>query len=513
MKKFKKLSDRVVMHPMMSFLLLTAVVIVLSGILDIFGASVTYSSINSRTGNFTSTLITVDSLFSLSGIKYVFSTTVKNFADFTPLSTLLISLIGIGIMDKSGFLDTLFFVLTKKLNKAFVTFILVVLCLIASVTGDLTFVIFIPLSGLLFKYGKRNPMAGIITAFISLSLGYGVHLGLSGTESALVNITEIAAGTITRNYHIDTHCYTFIMLAAVIFASIIITYITERVTVPKLGKYQEEDEIVEDKEKLTRKEKRGLLFAGIGCIIYMIFFIWNIIPNAPLGGKLLNYAETRYIDMLFGANSFFADGYVFVITFLFFLAGLLYGIGSKNIENHRDIADYLGHSLDEIGKVIVLIFFASLFISILRYTKIGDLLTGIFANIVSNIGIGGIPLLVIVFMVSLITTPLLPSFAARWNILNGSFVPLMMTAGFTPEFAQLTFTAASSIIYGLTPAMAYFVIYVAYMEKYGKKEVGNVKCIKLLQPYAFAIGIVWLALLILWYLVGMPLGIATGSAL
>ena len=117
MKKFKKLSDRVVMHPMMSFLLLTAVVIVLSGILDIFGASVTYSSINSRTGNFTSTLITVDSLFSLSGIKYVFSTTVKNFADFTPLSTLLISLIGIGIMDKSGFLDTLFFVLTKKLNK------------------------------------------------------------------------------------------------------------------------------------------------------------------------------------------------------------------------------------------------------------------------------------------------------------------------------------------------------------------------------------------------------------
>ena len=334
-----------------------------------------------------------------------------------------------------------------------------------------------------------------------------------GTESALVSMTEVAAGTITRNYHIDTHCYLFIMGLALIFASIIITYITERVTVPKLGKYQEEDEIVEDKEKLTRKEKRGLLFAGIGCTIYMIFFIWNIIPNAPLGGKLLNYSETRYIDMLFGANSFFADGYVFVITFLFFLAGFLYGIGSKNIENHRDIADYLGHSLDEIGKVIVLIFFASLFISILRYSKIGDLLTGIFAELISNIGIGGIPLLVIVFIISLISTPLLPSFAARWNILNGSVVPLMMTAGFTPEFAQLTFTAASSIGYGLTPAMAYFVIYIAYMEKYGKKEVGNTKAIKMLHPYAFAIGVLWLALLILWYLVGMPLGIATASAL
>ena len=513
MKKFKRMSDKVILHPMMTFILLTAFVIVLSGILDLFGASVTYTSINSRTGNFTSTLITVDSLLSLSGIKYVFSTTVKNFADFAPLSTLLITLIGLGIMDRSGFLDTLFFILTKKLNKTFVTFILVLLCLIFSITGDLTFVIFIPLSALLFKYGKRNPMAGIVTSFASLSLGYGINIGMSSIDSTLTNMTEIAASTITKNYSINTHCYIWIMLAALIFASIIITYITERITVPKLGKYQDEEEIVEDKEKLTRKEKRGLLFAAIGCILYIIFFIWNIIPNVPLGGNLLNYREARYIDMLFGDNSFFADGYVFVITFLFFIAGFLYGLGSKNIENHRDVADYLGHSLDEIGKVIMLLFFGSLFISLLRYSKIGDLLTGLLTNGISNIGVGGIPLLVIVFVISLITTPLLPSFAARWNILSSSVVPLMMTAGFSPEFAQLTFSSASSIGYALTPAMAYFVIYVAYMEKYGKKDVGTVKCIRLIHPYAISIAIVWLALLLLWYLVGLPLGISTASVL
>ena len=513
MKKFKNLTDKVILHPMMSFLLLTAFVIVLSGILDLFGASVTYSSINPRTGNFTSTLITVDSLVSLSGIKYVFSTTVKNFADFAPLSTLLISLIGIGIMDRSGFLDTLFFVFTKKLKKSVVTFFLVLFCLLVSITGDLMFVVCIPLSALLFKYGKRNPMAGIITAFVSIGLGYGINIGLSGIDSALVNMTEIAAGTISKNYHIDTHCYVFIMLAALIFASFIITYITERITVPKLGKYTDEEEIIEDKEKLTRKEKRGLLFASIGCFIYIIFFILNIIPHAPLGGNLLNYSETRYIDMLFGSKSFFADGYVFVVTFLFFLAGFLYGIGSKNIENHRDIATYLGHSLDEIGKVIMLIFFGSVFISLLRYSKIGDLVTGLIANLISNIGIGGIPLLAIVFLLTLLTVPLLPSFTSRWNILNGSMVPVMMTGGFSPEFTQLVFTTASSIGYILTPAMAYFVIYIAYMEKYGKEKVGTAKCIKMLYPYAIAMGVLWLALLILWYLVRIPLGIATASVL
>ena len=512
MKKFKR-SDKVILHPMMTFILLTAIVVIASGILDLFGASVTYSSINSRTGNFTSTLITVDSLFSLSGIKYIFSTTVKNFADFAPLSSLLIALIGIGIMDRSGFLDTTFFVFTKKLNKTFVTFLLVVVCLLSSITGDLTFVIWIPLSALLFKYGKRNPMAGIVTAFASICIGYGINIGMSSIDSTLTSMTELSASSITKNYAINTHCYLWIMIAALIFASIIITYITERIIVPKLGPYKDEEEIVEDKEKLTRKEKRGLLFATIGCIIYMIFFIWNIIPKVPFGGNLLNYRETRYIDMLFGADSFFADGYVFVITSLFFIAGFLYGLGSKNIENHRDVADYLGHSLDEIGKVIMLLFFGSLFISLLRYSKIGDLLTGLFANVLVNVGIGGIPLLIIVFFISFISTPLLPSFAARWNILNNSIVPLMMTAGFSPEFAQLTFTSASSIGYALTPAMAYFVIYVAYMEKYGKKDVGTVKCIRLMYPYAISMSIVWIALLILWYLVGLPLGISAVSVL
>ena len=92
-------------------------------------------------------------------------------------------------------------------------------------------------------------------------------------------------------------------------------------------------------------------------------------------------------------------------------------------------------------------------------------------------------------------------------------VPVMMTGGFSPEFAQLVFSSASSIGYILTPVMAYFVIYVAYMEKYGKKEIGTTKCIKLMRPYAFSMAIVWITLLILWYLIGIPTGISATAAL
>ena len=55
-----------------------------------------------------------------------------------------------------------------------------------------------------------------------------------------------------------------------------------------------------------------------------------------------------------------------------------------------------------------------------------------------------------------------------------------MNSGMTPEFAQLIFRAGESVTYGLTPVMAYFVIFLAYMELYNqdKKGVGLFKSLK-----------------------------------
>lgn len=514
MKKLKKFKDRVLMHPLMAFLLLVAFVVVLSGILDLFDASVIYNKLNPKTGNYESTLITVESLFSLSGIKYIFSNTVSNFVSFTPLSMLLITLIGIGIMDKSGLLDTLFFLLTKNVSKTVVTFVFVLLCVFSSITGDLSFIVFIPLAALLFKYGKRNPKVGIVMSFASLSLGYGINVFLNSVDSSLLEYTEMSARIISEGYAIGGYAYLYIMLFAILIGAGIITYITEKIVAPKMGKYvsDEEEEIV-DKEGLTRREVRGLVLAGIGVSIYLLIFIYNIIPNVPLGGNLLDYSQSRYIDKLFGYDSFFNSGFVFVVTMLFFIAGLLYGLGAKTIDNHRDIFNYLSHSLDGIGKVLILILFASMFISLLKYTNIGLLITAFLANVINSSSFTGIPLLLLVFFVSIITTIFLPTYLSRWTILSGTVVPAMMTSGFTPEFAQLVFSAGSSIVYGLTPAMAYFVIYISYLENYDKDGTGLIKSINYIIPYALAIFVMWILLLIVWYLVGIPLGIGTSAVL
>ena len=107
----------------------------------------------------------------------------------------------------------------------------------------------------------------------------------------------------------------------------------------------------------------------------------------------------------------------------------------------------------------------------------------------------------------------MPSFVNRWAVLSGTAVPLMMTAGYTPELAQLVFSSASSIVYCLTPAMAYYVIYISYMEKYDKDGIGLMKCTKILIPYTVAIFVLWVVLILIWTLVGLPLGLGTSGVL
>ncbi len=98
------LKDRIKLHPVMSFIILVVLTIIISGILGYFDVGSTYLKANSVSQSYETVSVHVDSLFNLAGLKYIFSNTVANFVNFVPLSMLIIVLLGIGIMDKSGFL-------------------------------------------------------------------------------------------------------------------------------------------------------------------------------------------------------------------------------------------------------------------------------------------------------------------------------------------------------------------------------------------------------------------------
>lgn len=510
----QKIKKKITLHPIMTFLILMLITIVLSGILGIFNFSSNYNIINSLRGNIETTTVAVTSLFSLSGLKLIFRTTVANFASFAPLATLLIILIGIGIMDKSGFLQSFFALITRNANKFRVTWILSLILMLASIMGDIAFIVFIPLVALFFKYSRRNPKVGIILAFAALTCGTGVNIFMNSIDSSLLEYTRLAANSLDATYELNTYAHFFIMIIMTLLLSYVIALITEKNIAPKLGKYESEEESVEE-FYLDKKKKRGLLLSLTVGILYTLVFIYNIIPGLPLSGSLLDYSQKLYIDKLFGYNSFFNQGFVFIITFLFFILGFFYGIGAKTIKNNRDVCEYFGHSLDNIGKSLVYIFFASTLISIFKETGIGNVLVAYASNYLAGANLNGISLIIISFILVVVLTILVPSPVTSWSILSSSMVPVFMNAGMTPEFSMLVFRAAHSVSYGLTPLMAYFVVYLLFMDKYNEenKLINLFTSIKYILPYALATIIIWLTLLIVAYVIGLPIGIGATSIL
>ena len=498
-KQRKKLS------PIMAFIIFTVATIILSGFLHILNIQGEYTTVN-KAGVLVNNVVEVKNLFSASGLKYIVTNAVSNFVSFNPLSILIIVLIGIGVLERSGFLKSFFTILTKNTKKNTVTFVLILISLLFSLLGEIGFVVMLPIGALLFKYGRRNPFGGIIASFASLSFGTGINIFLSANDSSLLTLTLKAAKVLDLSYKIGTFFSLFIMIFVLIVTAFIFTHVTEKRIMPRLPKYEsDEDEIA-----ITNKELRGLII-GLGAgLLYLLFIIYNIIPGLPLSGMLLDHHADMYIDMLFGANSLFNKGFIFIVTVFFIIIGFGYGFMTKTIRNSKDMTESLGYSLDGIGSILVLLFFASLFISVFRESQIGEVVTAYIAGVIGNLKFTGLWLIIVSVILIALTNILCPDSLTKWTIISASIVPLFMNASISPEFSQIVYSAADSITNGLTPLFMYFVIYLAFLEKYNKGEMITIRgSIRYMVPYSVFVAIIWLLILVAWYMIGIPTGIGS----
>lgn len=502
-----KIKEKYSLNPVMTFLILILLTIVLSGFLHLIGFEATYNKINAETGEYIITSESVESLFNLSGIKYIFSSTVSNFTAFAPLSMLIIVLIGIGIMEKSGFLKTSFTILTKFCKRYTITFWLVFLSVLFSIAGDIGYVIMIPLAALIFSYGRRNPLLGIVAVYAGLTCGTGISLFLTSIDSEMLTYTLVNAHNIDINYNIGTFAFLFIMIISVLLCSFVITFITERISVSKVDRYEYKEEKKE--VRLGKREYRGLIFSMIAGAIYLLIFIYNIIPGLPFSGKLLDYSQVYYIDKLFSYDSFFSNGFVFIVTMFFVILGLFYGIGAKTIKNNNDFCEDLTHSLDGTGRTLIIILLGSILINVFKKTNIGVVLIATFTNIIGKSGFSGIALVIILFLFTAISTLFLTGTVNRWAILSTTAVPAFMNSGLSPAFAQIIVRFAEGMTLGLTPLLAYFTIYISYLEKYNQadKPINLFRCLRYQIIYGLVVGLLLLIIIIGWYIIGLPLGI------
>ena len=51
----------------------------------------------------------------------------------------------------------------------------------------------------------------------------------------------------------------------------------------------------------------------------------------------LDIKENTYVNQVFGPNSYFQDGFTYMVSLLLIIIGIAYGIGAKSIKNDKEI--------------------------------------------------------------------------------------------------------------------------------------------------------------------------------
>ena len=101
---------------------------------------------------------------------------------------------------------------------------------------------------------------------------------------------------------------------------------------------------------------------------------------------------------------------------------------------------------------------------------------------------------------------LIGSASAKWALLAPIFVPLLMQLGMSPELAQAAYRIGDSTTNIITPLMPYFPLVVVFAQKY-VKNTGIGTLVSLMLPYTVVFMISWIIFLMIYWALGIPLGL------
>ena len=101
------------------------------------------------------------------------------------------------------------------------------------------------------------------------------------------------------------------------------------------------------------------------------------------------------------------------------------------------------------------------------------------------------------------------SASAKWALMAPIFVPMFMFLGYTPELTQVVYRIGDSVTNIISPMMSFFALIIVYFQKYDSKS-GLGILIATMLPYTIIFFLGWVALLILWLVMGWQLGPGAG---
>lgn len=483
-------------HPATIFVILCAIIMVVSYIMAEMGVSVTYEGLNRTTNEIETMTVTVTSLLSREGIIGMLEGALVNFTSFAPLGTVLVAMLGVGVAEGTGLIGTALKKLVLSTPKTLITVVVVLAGVVSNMASDAGYVVLIPLGAMIFLSMGRHPIAGLAAAFAGVSGGFSANLMVGPTDALLAGISKEAAkiGSVTGTVEVADNW--FFLIVSTFLIAVVGTLVTEKIVEPRLGEYKGKAKADKNMD-ITDKEKRGLKFAGIASILVAIVLGIATIPQ----NAILRNAETGSLV----EKAPLMNSIVIIIAIVFLVLGVAYGIGAGSIKNDKDVIKEMSRTMSTMGGYLVLVFFASQFVAYFAQSNVGTVIAVKGADFLKSANVGGIPLILGFILVTAFINLFMGSASAKWAIMAPIFIPMLMEMGFAPEFTQMAYRIGDSSTNIISPLMTYFALIVSFAEKYDE-ESGIGTMISTMVPYSITFLLSWSALLIIWMLFKLPLG-------
>ena len=513
-------------HPVILFLYLILFVALLSHVLHLVGVSVTQEIAvpviadvepyyldsdlpvlepqQAAQDDFTieTQTVSIRSLLTAEGIRFIFTSFVPNFAGFTVVAVILVAMLGVGVAEEAGMMAALIRKLVKVAPRRLMTFIIILVGVLTSVATDAGYLILIPLAATAFVALNRHPIVGIAAAFAGVSAVFAVNILIAPLDGMLTEVTNEAIQLVSPGTTISVTANWYFNTVSTVVMAIIATIITERIIEPRFGKWdpaegaQHEGEATPAAAVAPEAEARGLrvaLWAFLG--VTVVILLLTLIPGAPL----------RRPPGDTGGSSPFLDSIIFIITLLFLAAGIGYGWGANTLKGSNAIIGAITKTFAAQSSLIFLLLIISQFIAHFNYTNMPQLAAIGMADLLERANIGAVPLLVALILVIVLLDLIIPNSIPKWAIFAPIFVPLFMQLGVEPQTVLAAYRVGDSPANVITPLMVYFPFIVLVAQRYDKNTgIGSI--IALMLPYMVILLVAWILLFVLWFVLGLPLG-------
>ncbi|TDI71265.1 MAG: AbgT family transporter [Bacteroidetes bacterium] len=464
--------------------------------LSLLLAPVSFTEIDPRSGE----PITINNLLTGTALASFLSSMVTTFTSFTPLGVVLVAMLGVGVAEHSGYINSGLKLLLNITPKSLLTPMVIFVGILSHSAVDAGYVLVIPLGGIIFHAAGRHPLAGIAAAFAGVSGGFSANPFPSALDPLLQGFTQPAAQILDPTVEVNPLCNWYFTAASSLLIVGLGWFLTDKIIEPRLSKTPVDDnaEAAPQMDSLTKKERKSFLVAtGVAILGLLMLFLVLLPETSPLrgpNGELSSFSAPIMRSI------------VPLIFLLFWIPGIVYGFMSGTFGTSKDMIDAMTKSMEGMAYYIVMAFFCALFIDAFGRSNIGALLALKGAGVLRALALPGQMTIIGIIFLTAFVNLFVGSASAKWALLAPIFVPMLMQVGISAELTQAAYRVGDSSSNIITPLMPYFPLVVVYCQRY-VKSTGIGTLTSMMLPYSVTFLIIWTAFLLLYWLFGLPLGL------